>query len=72
MLRQRTVDGLTLREIADHHNLTQERIRQILAYYFRVRGVPLAAVARRRKKAAAKTEARLDALTPRDKPERPP
>jgi Sigma-70, region 4 len=40
ILQERLIDGFTLDEIAQHHGLGRERIRQILNLFFDVRGVP--------------------------------
>lgn len=48
MLRLRTVEGLTLREIGERYGVTDERVRQLLRGCFHLRGVPPAAHARRR------------------------
>jgi hypothetical protein len=50
MFRQRTVEGLTLREIAERHDLGFERIRQILRHYYRLTGFTPAAVERQKQK----------------------
>jgi DNA-binding CsgD family transcriptional regulator len=54
MFEQRTVEGLTLREIAEFHGLHYERIRQLLKHYFQLVGVTPAAVQRRKQKAREK------------------
>jgi hypothetical protein len=54
MFEQRTVEGLTLREIATFHNLHFERIRQLLRHYYMLTGTPPAATERRRNKSRAK------------------
>jgi hypothetical protein len=46
MLRLRTVEGLTLREIGERYGVTDERVRQLLRSCYRLRGVPPAAQAR--------------------------
>jgi hypothetical protein len=50
MFHERTVEGLTLREIAERHSLGFERIRQILRHYYRLTGFTPAAVKRRKQK----------------------
>jgi DNA-directed RNA polymerase sigma subunit (sigma70/sigma32) len=47
MLRLRTVEGLTLREIGERFGIGAERVRQLLNHYFRLKGVPPAVKARR-------------------------
>jgi len=47
MLRLRTEEGLTLREIGQRFDIGTERVRQLLIYYFDLKGVPPAAKARR-------------------------
>ncbi len=51
MFQQRTVEGLTLREIADAHGLHCERVRQLLKHYYGLTGYPPAAKERRKQKA---------------------
>ncbi len=46
---QRTVEGLSLQDIADHHGIGYERVRQLLRHYYRLTGFP-PAVRRREKK----------------------
>jgi DNA-binding CsgD family transcriptional regulator len=60
MLIERTVEGLTLKEIAVNHGLGTERIRQLLNYYFRVTGVPDAVKIRRAKNRELRIQARLE------------
>jgi transcriptional regulator with XRE-family HTH domain len=54
MSRLRTVEGLTLEEIADRVGVGTERVRQLLRLHFGLEGTPPAASARRQ----AKTERR--------------
>jgi DNA-directed RNA polymerase sigma subunit (sigma70/sigma32) len=48
MLLLRLVEGLTLREVGERTGVGQERVRQLLAHYFGVRGTPPAAKERQR------------------------
>lgn len=47
MLRLRLVEGRTLADVAGRTGVTKERVRQILAQSFGLRGTPLTAKARR-------------------------
>jgi hypothetical protein len=49
MFRLRVVEGLTLRAIGDRYGVIGERVRQLLAAYFGLRGVPPAAKGKRRR-----------------------
>jgi transcriptional regulator with XRE-family HTH domain len=53
MLRLRTIDGLTLREIGERFHVGPERVRQILGAYFGAAGKPPAARGSGRRRRAA-------------------
>lgn len=39
LLRLRLIERLTLAEIGERHNISKERVRQLLALYFGLRGI---------------------------------
>jgi hypothetical protein len=47
MLRLRTVEGLTFREIGERYGVSRERVRQLLHFYFGLMGTPPAVKLRR-------------------------
>jgi Sigma-70, region 4/Bacterial RNA polymerase, alpha chain C terminal domain len=48
VFRLRTVEGLSLTDTGGRLGISPERVRQVLAFYFGVRGTPPAAKARRK------------------------
>lgn len=46
MLRLRLCEGLPLRDVGERTGVTPERVRQLLALFFDVQGIPPAAIAR--------------------------
>jgi transcriptional regulator with XRE-family HTH domain len=52
MLRLRTIDGLTLKEVGERFRVGPERVRQILGAYFGAAGKPPAARGKGRRRAA--------------------
>ncbi len=72
VFKQRTVEGLTLDEIAARHGLCRERIRLMLIDYFQVRGSPPAARERKKRRARERAAATKRPTRTGEKLKQPP